>query len=69
MDIVDYVQKYAITSQEAVNTARYCLMDALGCGILALQYPECTKLLGPVVEGTIVPKGVRVPGTNVYTIV
>jgi 2-methylcitrate dehydratase len=64
LDIVDYVQNYEIKSAEAVNTARYCLMDALGCGILALNYPECTKLLGPVVEGTVVPNGVRVPGTK-----
>jgi 2-methylcitrate dehydratase len=63
-DIVDYVVDYKPTSNEARQTARYCLMDALGCAILALKFKECTKLLGPQIEGTIVPNGVRVPGTN-----
>ena len=63
-EIADYVCDYKITSDEAFETARYCLMDTLGCGILALNYPACTKLLGPVVPGTIVPHGSRVPGTN-----
>ncbi len=62
--IADYVCNYDITSDEAYHTARYCLMDTLGCGLLALKYPACTKLLGPVVPGTIVPNGARVPGTN-----
>ena len=62
-DIADYVLNYRITSQEALNTARYCLMDTLGCGLLALRFPECTKHLGPLVEGTVVPFGARVPGT------
>jgi 2-methylcitrate dehydratase len=62
--IADYVCDYKITSNEAFNTARYCLMDTLGCGLLALKYAACTKLLGPVVPGTIVPNGARVPGTN-----
>src|SRR4029078_13200327 len=48
----------------AFNTARYCLMDALGCAILALQYPACTKLLGPIVPGTTFRVGASVPGTN-----
>jgi 2-methylcitrate dehydratase len=61
--IADYVLTYEITSEEAWNTARYCLMDTLGCGLLALRFPECTKHLGPLVEGTIVPHGARVPGT------
>lgn len=64
LDIAEYVANYTITSQEALNTARLCLMDTLGCGILALRYPECTKLLGPVVMGTTVPNGARVPGTS-----
>lgn len=64
IDIADYVVNDAIKSSEAYNTARLCLMDALGCGLLALRYPECTKLLGPVVSGTIVPHGARVPGTS-----
>ncbi|MGE7111516.1 2-methylcitrate dehydratase [Lysinibacillus sp. NPDC047702] len=63
-DIADYVLNTTITSEEAYETARYVLLDTLGCGILALQYPECTKLLGPVVPGTIVPNGTRVPGTS-----
>lgn len=61
--IVDYVLTYEITSEEAWRTARYCLMDTLGCGLLALRFPECTKHLGPIVEGTVVPRGARVPGT------
>jgi 2-methylcitrate dehydratase len=64
VDIADYVGKYAIESAEAYNTARLCLMDTLGCGLEALEYPACTKLLGPVVPGTIVPNGARVPGTS-----
>ncbi|MAM88035.1 MAG: 2-methylcitrate dehydratase [unclassified Hahellaceae] len=61
--IADYVLTYEINSEEAWNTARYCLMDTLGCGLLALRFPECTKHLGPLVEGTVVPHGARVPGT------
>jgi len=64
VDIADYVCDYEIDSKEAYDTARNCLMDSLGCGLLALRYPECRKLLGPLVEGTVVPKGVRVPGTQ-----
>lgn len=63
-EIANYVTHYQITSTEALETARYCLMDSLGCGFLALRYPECTKLLGPIVPGTIVPHGARVPGTQ-----
>lgn len=63
VDIADYVRRYKIKSREAYETARYCLMDTLGCGFEALQYPACTKLLGPVVRGTVVPNGARVPGT------
>jgi len=62
--IADYVCDFNSPSEAAVNTARYCLLDTLGCGLLALKYPACTKLLGPVVPGTIVPNGARVPGTN-----
>ncbi|MBP2077052.1 bifunctional 2-methylcitrate dehydratase/aconitate hydratase [Oceanobacillus polygoni] len=62
-EIADYVLNKDITSEEAYMTAHYVLIDTLGCGILALNYPECTKLLGPVVPGTVVPNGVRVPGT------
>jgi 2-methylcitrate dehydratase len=63
LDIVDYVQKYKVASKEAYETARYCLMDTLGCGFEALEYPACTKLLGPIVPGTVVPNGAKVPGT------
>jgi 2-methylcitrate dehydratase len=62
--IADYVCGYRAESEEALDTARNCLMDSLGCALLALQYPECTKHLGPVVPGTLVPNGARVPGTQ-----
>jgi 2-methylcitrate dehydratase len=64
VDIADYVAGYRIESKEAYETARYCLMDTLGCGFEALSYPACTKLLGPIVPGTIVPNGAKVPGTQ-----
>ncbi len=63
-DIVDYVMGYEITSNLAYETARNCLIDTLGCGLEALDYPACTKLLGPIVPGTIVPYGAKVPGTQ-----
>ncbi|WP_018690592.1 bifunctional 2-methylcitrate dehydratase/aconitate hydratase [Algicola sagamiensis] len=63
-DIADYVMDYQIDSLEAMNTARNCLIDTLGCGLLALRFPECTKHLGPIVQGTVVPNGARVPGTQ-----
>src|SRR5512146_1140532 len=62
--IADYVTKYKVASKEAYETARYCLMDTLGCGLEALEYPACTKLLGPIVQGTVVPNGAKVPGTQ-----
>jgi 2-methylcitrate dehydratase len=64
VDIADYVAGYSIESSEAYTTARLCLMDTLGCGLEALSYPACTKLLGPIVPGTVVPNGARVPGTQ-----
>jgi 2-methylcitrate dehydratase len=64
VDIADYVTRYKVTGKEAYDTARYCLLDTLGCGLEALSYPACTKLLGPIVPGTIVPDGARVPGTQ-----
>ena len=64
VDIANYVTDYEINSDEAFDTARNCLMDTLGCGFEALDYPACTKLLGPVVAGTVVPNGAKVPGTN-----
>ena len=63
VDIADYVCSYTIESELAYSTARNCLIDTLGCGLEALEYPACTKLLGPVVPGTIVPNGAKVPGT------
>ncbi len=63
-DIAAYVADFDITSDLAYETARYCLMDALGCAMLALNFPQCTKLLGPIVPGTVVPNGARVPGTS-----
>ena len=64
VDIAEYAAKYAIESREAYETARHCLIDTLGCGLEALSYPACTKLLGPIVPGTVVPNGARVPGTS-----
>jgi 2-methylcitrate dehydratase len=64
VDIADYVAKHEIKSAEAYNTARLCLVDTLGCGLEALGYPACTKLLGPLVPGTSIAKGARVPGTR-----
>jgi 2-methylcitrate dehydratase len=64
IDIADYVYSYTIESELAYTTARNCLIDTLGCGLEALEYPACTKLLGPIVPGTIVPNGARVPGTD-----
>lgn len=64
VDIANYVCEYEVRSEEAYDTARYCLMDTLGCGLEALDYTACTKLLGPVVPGTIVPNGAKVPGTS-----
>ncbi|MDG2060552.1 MAG: bifunctional 2-methylcitrate dehydratase/aconitate hydratase [SAR86 cluster bacterium] len=62
--IAEYVLDKDIKSAEAFSTARYCLMDTLGCGLLALTFSDCKDLLGPYVEGTSVPGGVRVPGTS-----
>jgi 2-methylcitrate dehydratase len=64
VEIADYAAGYKVTSEEALETARLCLMDTLGCAMAALSYPACTKLLGPLVPGTIVPDGARVPGTQ-----
>ncbi len=62
--IADYALSYRIDSEAAYETAYYCLMDTLACGFQALQYPACTKLLGPVVPGAVMPGGARVPGTS-----
>ena len=64
LDIADYVCNFDIDSELAFETAHYCLMDTLACGFLALDYPACTKLLGPVIPGASFPGGARVPGTS-----
>lgn len=64
VDIADYVCDYQVTSAEALDTARNCLMDSLACALMALQYPEAAKHLGPIVPGSTVPNGARVPGTS-----
>jgi 2-methylcitrate dehydratase len=63
IDIVDYVFDYTVESPLAYETARYCLLDTLGCGLQALDFPACTKLLGPLVPGLTMQNGARVPGT------
>jgi 2-methylcitrate dehydratase len=63
VDIARYARDAVIDSSEAYSTARLCLIDTLGCGLEALGYPACTKLLGPIVPGTVVPNGAKVPGT------
>jgi len=62
--IADYATKYEVKSDLAYETARYCLMDTLGCGFEALEYPACTKLLGPIDPETVTPRGAKVPGTR-----
>ncbi|MCX8514775.1 MAG: hypothetical protein RL017_809 [Pseudomonadota bacterium] len=64
VDIANYVLNYKITSQEAITTAHYCLLDSIGCGLEALTYNACTKLLGPIVSGASLVNGARVFGTN-----
>jgi 2-methylcitrate dehydratase len=64
VNIADYAAKYTIHSAQAYDTARYCLMDTLGCGFEALEYPACTKLLGPIDPETVTPHGAKVPGTK-----
>src|SRR6266436_4166190 len=63
-EIADYVLSDAYEHPDALGTARLCLLDSLGCALQALQYPACTKLLGPIVPGVICPGGSRVPGTS-----
>lgn len=62
--IADYVCQPPGFSDEAYSTARLCLLDSLGCALLALDYPACSKLIGPAVPGATLPNGARVPGTN-----
>ncbi len=63
-DIADYVIDFKVESEEAINTARNCLIDTIGCGLLALKYPNCTRHLGPIVPGTTVVNGARVFGRS-----
>ncbi|KAG1454286.1 hypothetical protein G6F57_015537 [Rhizopus arrhizus] len=63
VDIVDYVRDARIDSPLAFQTAHHCLLDTLGCGLEALSFPACSKLLGPLVPGISVVNGARVPGT------
>ncbi|MGH8327988.1 MAG: bifunctional 2-methylcitrate dehydratase/aconitate hydratase, partial [Steroidobacteraceae bacterium] len=63
-DIADYVLGADVHGELACETAHYCLLDTLGCGLEALEYPACAKLLGPIVPGTVVPNGAKVPGTS-----
>ncbi|KAI9675288.1 MAG: ATP-binding cassette transporter CGR1 [Caeruleum heppii] len=63
-DIASYVHNYKIDSDLAYDTARFVFLDTLGCGLEGLRFKECTKLLGPIVPGTVVPNGTRVPGTS-----
>ncbi len=63
VDIADYIIDYSPSSEEAYDTARLCLMDSIGCAVLALKFPECTRLIGPIVPGILVPNGSHVPGT------
>src|SRR5580704_13515336 len=62
--IAAYARNFTVQSETAYETARYCLMDTLACGLQALKYPACRKLLGPVVPGAVMPGGARVPGTS-----
>src|SRR3954468_9783526 len=64
VELADYALSYSTPSDEALDTARWCLADTLACGIMALQYPACTKLLGPSVAGLTMAHGARVPGTR-----
>ena len=63
-DIADYVIDFKVESEEALNTARNCLIDTIGCGLLALKYPNCTRHLGPLVPGTTVENGARIFGKS-----
>ncbi len=64
VDIADYVCTYEIDSDEAYSTARYCLMDSLACSMLAMKFAGARQLLGPMVPGSEMPGGARVPGTT-----
>ena len=63
-NIAKYAESHEPSSHLAYETARWCLMDSLGCGFLALAYPQCRSMLGPVVPGAEMSGGCRVPGTD-----
>lgn len=63
-DIADYIHDYKIDSSVAMETARLCFLDTLGCGLEGLKYQQCANIVGPVVPGTVVPNGTKVPGTD-----
>ena len=63
VDIADYVSSFTPSAQ-AIDASRLCMWDAIGCALNALDFPDCTKLIGPVVPGTLVPNASRVPGTS-----
>jgi len=60
-DIADYVHDYNVSTDLAWETARLCLIDTIGCGLEGLRFPQCERLMGPVVPGTVVPNGMYVP--------
>ncbi|KAJ0122937.1 2-methylcitrate dehydratase [Diaporthe amygdali] len=62
-DIADYIHSYKVDSDLAFDTARYVFLDTIGCGLEGLRFKECSKLLGPIVPGTVVPNGTKVFGT------
>ena len=62
--VADYVLTFSAYSELAMETAYYCLLDSLGCALLALNYPACQKVLGPVVPGVQIANGVPIPGTE-----
>jgi 2-methylcitrate dehydratase len=64
VDLADYVVDYHLSSTEAFQTAGHCLLDSLACAMLAMRFPECVKMLGPIVPGATLPGGARVPGTS-----
>ncbi|KAG8628775.1 hypothetical protein KVT40_002640 [Elsinoe batatas] len=62
-DMANYIHNYQVNSELALDTARFVFLDTLGCGLKALEFPHCTNNLGPIVPGTVVPNGTKVPGT------
>ena len=63
-EMVDYTLNPPPFSTLAFENAKVSFIDAIGCGILALNYPACTKLLGPIVPGACCPNGSRVMAQN-----